>query len=67
MSKKVQEIRLQCCGHVFRRDEEYVGKIVKAMGCRGKEGRENQSGCGWITSRKTCRRKRKTEVNGGVS
>ena len=39
----------------------------------GKEGEEDHSGGGWITSRTTCRRENcqgrrlKTEVNGGVS
>ena len=31
ISKKVQESRLKCCGHVSRREEEYVGKRVKVM------------------------------------
>ena len=31
ISKKVEESRLKCCGHVLRRDEEYIGKRVMGM------------------------------------
>ena len=31
ISKKVQESRLKWYGHVLRREDEYVGKIVMAM------------------------------------
>ena len=69
-----EESRLKWCGHVLRREEEYVGKRVMVMErCRGKEGEEDQREGGWITSRMTCRRencqgrKLKTESNGGVS
>ena len=62
-------------GHVLRREEEYVGKRVMAMEVPEKEAEEDRSGCGWITSRTTCRkencqgrkRNRHTEINGDVS
>ena len=31
ISKKVQESGLKWCGHVFRREDEYVGKRVMVM------------------------------------
>ena len=39
-------------GHVLRlrREEEYVGKRVMVMEVAGKEGEEDRSGGGWITS-----------------
>ena len=76
ISKKVQESRMKWYGHVLRREDEYVGKRVMAMGVPGKRKRgreEDQSGGGWIPSGTTCRsencqgRMRKTELNGGVS
>ena len=36
ISKKVQESRLKYYGHVFRREEEYVGKRVMVMEVRKK-------------------------------
>ena len=72
ISKKVQESRLKLY-HASRREEEYVGMAPPPRRCQGKEGEEDQSGSGWITSRTICRRgncqgrKRKTEFNGGVS
>ena len=36
ISKKVQESRLKWYEHVLRREEEYVGKIVKVMEVPGK-------------------------------
>ena len=71
--KKVQESRLKWYGHVLRREDEYVGKRVMVMEVLVKEGEQDQSGGGWITSRTTCRRKNcqgrklKTKFNGGVS
>ena len=68
ISKKVQESRLKWYGHVLRREEEY-----DVMEVPRKEGEEDQSGGGWITSGTTCwryncqGRKRKIEFNGGVS
>ncbi len=38
-SKKVQESRLKWYGHVLRREEEYVGKIVVTMEVPGKSRR----------------------------
>ena len=37
ISKKVQESRLKWCGHVLRREDEYVGKRVMAMEVPGKK------------------------------
>ena len=54
--KKVQESMLKWYGHVLRREEKYVGKRVMVMEVPGKEGEEDESGGGWITSRTTCRR-----------
>ena len=71
ISKKVQESRLKWYGHVLRREDKYVGKRV--MGCRGKDGEEDQSGGGWIASGTTCRRENwqgrtcKTGIDGGIS
>ena len=56
ISKKVQESWLKWYGHVLRREEEYVGKRMMVMRCRGKEGEEDQSGGGWIASGTTCQR-----------
>ena len=71
ISKKVKESRLKWYGHVLRREDEYVGKRVMRWRCRGKDGVEEQSGGGWITSRTTRDnsqgRMRKTGLNGGVS
>ena len=39
MSKKVQESRLKWYGHVLRREEEYVGKILMVMEVPGKRRR----------------------------
>ena len=39
ISKKVQESRLKWYGHVLRREDEYVGKRVKAMEVPGKRRR----------------------------
>ena len=39
ISKKVQESRLKWCGHVLRREDEYVGKSVMAMEVPGKRRR----------------------------
>ena len=52
----MQEIRLKWYGHVFRGEDEYVGKRVMAMEVPGKEGGEDRSGGGWITSGTTSRR-----------
>ena len=73
ISKKVQESRLKWYGHVLRREDEYVGKIVMAMEVPGNRRRGRTSGGGWIASGMTCRRgncqgrRRKPELNGGVS
>ena len=73
ISKNVQESRLKWCGHVLRREEEYVGKRVMGWRYRGNEGEEDQSGGGWIASGTTCRigscqgRTGKTGLDGGVS
>ncbi len=56
ISKQVQESRLKWYGHVLRREDEYVGKRVIVMEVPGKEGEEDRSGGGWITSGTTCRR-----------
>ena len=67
ISKKVQESKWY--GHALRREDEYVGKRVMTMEVPGKEGGEDQSGGGWITSGTTCRRencqvrKRKTRIS----
>ncbi len=37
ISKKVQERRLKWQGHVFRREDEYVGKRVMGMEVSGKK------------------------------
>ena len=69
----MQESRSKWYGNVLRREDEYVGKRVMVMECRGKEGEEDQSGGGWIASGTTCRsencpgRMRKNGLNGGVS
>ena len=69
ISKKVQESRLKLYGNVLRREDECVGKRVMAMEVPGKRRR----GCGWISSRTTCRREtyqgrtRNTGLNGGAS
>ena len=55
ISKKVQESRLKLY-HASRREEEYVGMAPQPQRCQGKEGEEDQSGGGWITSRTICRR-----------
>ena len=39
ISKKVQESRLKSYGHVSRREDEYVGKIVMGMEVPGKRRR----------------------------
>ena len=56
----MQESRLKWYGHILRREEEYVGKSlgkrVMMMDVPGKEGEEDRSGSGWITSGTTCRR-----------
>ena len=39
ISKKVQESRLKCYGHVLRRKDEYVGKKVMGMEVPGKRRR----------------------------
>ena len=39
ISKKVQESRLKWYGHVLRREDEYVGKILMAMEVPGKRRR----------------------------
>ena len=39
ITKKVQERRLKCYGHVVRREENYVGRMAMVMKVRG-EGRE---------------------------
>ena len=39
ISKKVQESRLKWCGHVLRREDEYVGKRVMVMEVPGKRRR----------------------------
>ena len=55
ISKKTQESSLKFHGHVLRRDEYYVGKLVMVMEvpgrdrCRGRERGEDRSGSGWIT------------------
>ena len=36
IAKKVQQSRPMWYGHVLRRADEYVGKSVMEMGCRGK-------------------------------
>ena len=47
ISKKVQESRLKWYGHVLRREEEYVGKIVMMMGVPGK-GRRGRPKRMWL-------------------
>ena len=47
ISKKVQESRLKWYGHVLRREEEYVGKIVMVMEVP-EEGKEDQSKQRWL-------------------
>ena len=37
ISKKVQESRLKWCGHVLRKEDEYVGKRVMAMEVPGEK------------------------------
>ena len=72
ISKKVQEDRLKWYGHVLRREDEYVGKRVMGWRCWEKEGEEDQSGIGWISSGTTCGREncqgrtRKTGLDVGV-
>ncbi|KAL1448567.1 hypothetical protein WDU94_013997 [Cyamophila willieti] len=39
VTKKIQERRLQWYGHVMRRDEDYVGKIVNRMQVAGRRAR----------------------------
>ena len=64
----MQESRLKWYGHVLRREDEYVGKIIISMEVPGEE---DQSEGGWIASGTTCRREncqgrtRKTGLNGG--
>ena len=55
ISKKVQESRLKWYGHVLRREEEYLGKRVMVMEVPGKEGEEDRSRGGRITSGTTGR------------
>ena len=75
MSKKVQESRLKCYGHVSRREDEYVGNIVMGMEVpvKRRRGRPMRR---WLDSirndlseRGLCylRRTRKTGLDGGVS
>ena len=45
ISKKVQESMLKWYGHVLRREDEYIGKIVMGMEVPGKR-RRDQSGSG---------------------
>ena len=65
--KKVQESRLKWYGHVLRREEKKNMGTRLVMEVPWKEGEEDRSGGGWITSVTTCRtdnyrgRKRKTE------
>ena len=73
ISKKLQEIRLKWCGQVFIGEDEHVGRRVMVMEVPGKEGEEDLTGGGWITSSTNCRRencqgrKRKIGLNGGIS
>ncbi len=67
ISNTVQGSRLKWYEHVLRREEEYVGRRVMVMEVPGKEGEEDQSGGGWITSGTTCRRggcRRRTRKTG---
>ena len=56
ISKKVLESSLKWSGHIFRREEECVGKSVMVIKVPGREGDEVRSESGWITSGTTCRR-----------
>ena len=73
ISKKLQESRLNWRDQVFIGEDEYVGKRVMGMEVPGKEGGEDRTGGGWITSSTNCRRencqgrKRKIGLNGGIS
>ena len=49
ISKKVQESRLKCRGHIFRREEEYVGVRVMVMYVPGKR-RKGTSNRRWLDS-----------------
>ena len=74
ISKKMQESRLKWYGHALRRDEQYMGMRVMVSDVLGKRrrGRPNRR---WLDNnrnhllgRENCQgRKRKTELNGGVS
>ena len=70
--KKVQESRLKWHGHTAKRRRIHRQES-DGDGGAGEKGEDDQSGGGWITSRKTCRRencqrrKCNTEFNGGVS
>ncbi len=48
---------------IEKRRREYVGKRVMVIEVPGKEGKEHQIGCGWITSITTCRRVNYQERN----
>ena len=72
----MQESRLKWYGHVLRREEEYVGKRVMVINGGAGETKERKTDAevgGWITPGTICRRencqrrKRKTELIGGVS
>ena len=73
ISKKVQESRLKWYGHVLRREEEYVGKIVMAMEVPGKR-RRGRPKRRWmdtignnLSDKELSRRTHNTVLNGGVS
>ena len=40
ISKKVQECRLKWYGHVLRREDEYVGRIVMARELSGEDAQD---------------------------
>ena len=72
--RHLQENRLNRCGHVLRGEEEFIRRLESDgyADVGGKEGGDDQSGGGWITSRTTYRidcqgRTPKIECNGGVS
>ena len=70
ISKKVLESILKWSGHIFRSEEECVGKSVMVIEVPGREGREEvRSESGWITSGTTCRREnwQGTKHNAGLT
>ena len=47
ISKKVQESRLKWCGHVLRREDEYVGKRAMEVPGKRRRGRPKRR---WLDS-----------------